>query len=162
MIINCLRILRALLWMRARKPGDSVPVNLMPVSEILLLSQTHTGAKFPLTYAPQVTQRECGWENVDYVAKISFYHGENTLGAKEDLGIFSWGDCGTTQTNWDLRVLRITSVCLEGPGSRSDVFILLRWGTKPSENRRQAAASENKEVWRMFAFPSTELARRIN
>lgn len=70
-------------------PGESVPVNLMPVSEILLLSQTHTGPKFPLTYAPQVTQRECGWENVDYAAKISFYHGENTLGVKEDRGIFS-------------------------------------------------------------------------
>lgn len=75
--------------MCARMPGESVPVNLMPVSEILLLSQTHTGPKFPLTYAPQVTQRECGWENVDYVAKISFYHGENTLGEKEDRGIFS-------------------------------------------------------------------------
>lgn len=70
-------------------PGDSVPVNLMPAFEILLLSQTHTGPKFPLTYAPQVIQRECGWENVDNVAKISFYHGQNTLGAKEDLGIFS-------------------------------------------------------------------------
>lgn len=79
--------------------GDSLPAKLMPVSEILLLSQTHTGPKLPLTRAPQVTQRECGWENVDYAAKISFYHGENTLGAKEDLGIFSWGDCGTTQTN---------------------------------------------------------------
>lgn len=60
----------------------------MPVAE-LLLSQTHTGPKFPLTHTPQVTQRECGRENADYVAKISFYHGENTLGAKEDLGIFS-------------------------------------------------------------------------
>lgn len=74
--------------MCARKPSDSVPVNLMPFSEILLLSQTHTGPKFPLTYTPRVTQRECGWENVDYVAKISFYHDENALGVKEDLGIF--------------------------------------------------------------------------
>lgn len=82
--------------MCARKPGDSVPVNLMPASEILLLSQTHTGPKFPLANAPPVARRECGWGNVDDGAKISFYHGENTLGAKEGRGIFSRGDCGTT------------------------------------------------------------------
>lgn len=30
------------------------------------------------------------------------------------------------------------------------------------ETRGAAAASENKDVWRMFAFPSTELVWRIN
>lgn len=129
--------------MLACKPCDSAPVNPMPASETPLLSQTHTAPKFPLTHAPPVTQRECGWENADYVAKISFYHGWNTLGAKVDPGIFSLGDCGRTQTNGDLRVLRITPALLEVPGSQSDVFILLSRGKKASENRRQAAVSEN-------------------
>lgn len=74
--------------MCASKPCDSVPVNLMPVSEILLLSQTHTGPKFPLTYTPQVTQRECGWENADYVAKISFTMARIHLGLKWTLAFF--------------------------------------------------------------------------
>lgn len=70
-IMNAFTISRALLRICAYEPCDSVPVNPMPVSEILLLSQMHAGPKFPLTYAPRVTRRE----NVDYAAKFSFYHG---------------------------------------------------------------------------------------
>lgn len=68
-----------------------------------------------------------------------------------DLGIFSRRDCGTT--NCDPRVLRIAPIFLEVPGSSSHVFILLIRGKKPSENRRQAAASENKDLRKNVCFP---------
>lgn len=67
-----------------------------------LLSQNARGTKIPPgKRSSSVPEGVCvcvGGENVDYAAKISFYHGQNTLGAKADLGSFSRGDCGTANT----------------------------------------------------------------